>query len=235
MPVATQAEATAWAAEQEALTTLLAAEFATQAADLATLDPTTAAGLIRELSAEVVSEFGSAAALLSAEWYEELRPSGSFTATLANPDADKLQADLSWAMRDLFGEQADLAAALSRSIEVSDLAVTNAGRETVIENLRRDPLDARYARHASPTACAFCALLATAQATYRSEDTAGIKPHRKCHCIAVPVWPGQQVEEAPYVADWRSTYYEARNQASLEGPVNSKTILKQMRLLGGLR
>lgn len=233
--MATQAEATAWAAEQEALTTLLAAEFATQATDLATLDPATAAGLIRELSAEIVTEFGQAASLLSAEWYEDLRPSGNFTATLLAPDIDKLQNDLSWAMRDLFAEQNDLAAALLRSIEVSDLAVTNAGRGTVIQNLRRDPLDARYARHASPNACAFCALLATRQAVYRSEDTAGVEAHRSCHCIAVPVWPGDEMEEAAYVADWRDTYYEARNQASLEGPVNTKTILKQMRLLGGLR
>lgn len=233
--MATQAEVSAWASEQQALTVLAANEFASQATDLAILDPSTAAGLIRELSAEIATEFGRATSLLSAEWYEDLRPVGGFDAVLLDPDLDKLQRDLSWAMRDLFAEQEDLASALLRSAEVADLAVTDAGRGTVIENARRDPLDARYARHASATACAFCALLATRQAVYRSEDTAGVEAHRNCHCLAVPVWPGQEVEEAAYVADWRDTYYEARNQASLEGPVNTKTILKQMRLLGGLR
>lgn len=229
--MASQAEVSAWAAEAEALTTLVAAEFASQAADLAAIDPAVAAGLIRELASEVALEFGRANALLSAEWYEDLRPDGPFDATLLEPDIDKLQDDLSWAMRDLFAEEADAAAAASRASEVTDLAVSNAGRGTVIQNMRRDPLAVRYARHASATACAFCAMLATRQATYRSEESAGVDAHRKCHCIAVPVWPGQVVEEAPYVAAWRDAYYESRKAAGGD----TKAILAEMRQRAGLR
>lgn len=226
-----QSEASAWAAEADALTVLAAAEFASQAADLADINPTVAAGLIRDLAAELAAEYGRASSLLSAEWYEELRPSGTFTATLLEPDIDKLQNDLSWAMRDLFAEEADAAAAVSRSAEVTDLAVRNAGRGTILTNMRRDPLDVRYARHASATACAFCALLATRQATYRSEETAGIEAHRSDHCIAVPVWPGQEVEEAPYVAAWRDAYYESREAVGGD----TKAILAEMRQRAGLR
>lgn len=228
--MASQAEVSTWAAEQEALTALVAAEFAGQAADLAVLDPSVAAGLIRDLSAEVAREFGQASSLLAAEWYEDLRP-GPFDAVLVDADLDRLQTDLGWAMRDLFAEVEDVAKALSLSAEVTDLAVTNAGRGTIIENLRRDPLDARYVRHASATACAFCAMLAIRQAVYRSEDTAGVEAHRSCHCIAVPVWPGEAVEEAPYVSTWRDAYYESREAAGGD----TKAILAEMRQRAGLR
>lgn len=230
--MATQAEVTAWAAEVEALTTLVAAEFAAQAADLAILDPATAAGLIRELSAQLAEEYGRVSALLSAEWYEDLRPGGGFDAILLDPDIDKLQADLGWAMRDLFGKESEFEKALSLSEQVTDLAVTNAGRGTVIVNARRDPLDVRYARHASANACAFCAMLAGRQAVYRTEQTAGADAHRKCHCTVVPVWPGQVVEEAPYVARFRDDYTAAREAAKRRGDASTKAILAEMRTLG---
>jgi hypothetical protein len=231
-PVATQAEVSAWAAEQEALTTLVAAEFASQAADLVVLDPAVAAGLIRELSAEIADEFGRAASLLAAEWYEDLRPTPGFDATLLDPDIDKLQVDLGWAMRDLFAEEPDFSSALSLSEQVTDLSVTNTGRGTVITNARRDPLEVRYTRHASANACAFCAMLASRQAVYRSEDSAGVDAHRKCHCTVVPVWPGQAVEEAPYVAQFRDDYYAAKDAARAQGNRSTKAILAEMRLLG---
>lgn len=229
--MASQAEVSSWAADQEALTTLVAAQFAEQAADLATLDPAVAAGLLRDLAAEVAREYGAAASLLAAEWYEDLRPSGGFNATLVTPDLDRLQADLSWAMRPLFAEEPAPVEAVSLSSEVTDLAVTNAARGTVITNMRRDPLSVRYARHASANACAFCAMLAGRQAVYRSAETAGVDAHRKCHCIAVPVWAGQEVEEAPYVAGWRDAYYESRAAAGGD----TKAILAEMRRRTGLR
>lgn len=230
--MATQAEVTAWAAEQEALTALVAAEFASQASDLVALDPAVAAGLIRELSAEIADEFGRVSSLLSAEWYEDLRPTTGFDAILLDPDIDKLQTDLGWAMRDLFAEIPDAEKALSLSEQVTDLAVANAGRGTIITNARRDPLEVRYTRHASANACAFCAMLASRQAVYRSEETAGEEVHRKCHCTFVPVWPGQEVEEAPYVAQFRDDYYSARDAARAQGKRSTKAILAEMRLLG---
>lgn len=230
--MATQAEVSTWAAEADALTTLVLAEFAAQASDLLVLAPSTAAGLIRDLAGDVATEFGSAASLLSAEWYDDLRPDASFAASLVDPDLDRLQNDLSWALRDLFAEVEDRAKAITLAAEVTDLAVANAGRNTIIENARRDPLEVRYARHASANACAFCAVLATRQAVYRSEDSAGIQAHRDCHCIAVPVWPGQSVEEAPYVAQFRDDYYAARSTATSQGASGTKAILAEMRLLG---
>lgn len=230
--MATQAEVSTWSADADSLTTLVAAEFAGQAANLADLNPTVAAGLLRELAAEVANEYGQAASLLAAEWYEDLRPGSNFDARVIDVDIDKLQNDMTWAMRDLFADFAEYEKALNLSSQVTDLAVSNAGRGTILTNMRRDPLEVRYSRHASATACAFCAMLASRQAVYRSEDTAGADAHRGDHCIAVPVWPGQEVEEAPYVAQFRDDYYSARKAAVRRGDTSTKAILAEMRALG---
>lgn len=43
----------------------------------------------------------------------------------------------------------------------------------------------------------------------RGTQSLGDKYHDHCHCTSVPVWPGQEYEEAPYVAGWREQYAEA--------------------------
>lgn len=229
MPTASEVEDAA--ADVNALTVILAAEFASEVTNLAGVPPTEAAGLLRDLAAELADEFGHAASLVMAEWYETVRPEPGFDATLVEPDTEALQRNLSWSVRDLFAEEPDIEAAASKSAGVTDLAVTDTARQTVIQNARRDPLDVRYARHASANACAFCAMLATRQATYRAEDSAGFKSHRNCHCIAVPVWPGETLEEPPYVASWRETYHQARK----ESDGSTTAILAAMRRIGDLR
>lgn len=234
--MATLAETQAAAAELDALWAILAADFAAETAGLVTLSPTEVAGLLRDLAAEFAEEYGAVASLLMADWYETLRPgSDGFDTVLVSPDLDALQRNIGWAATPLFEERVDAPAALSRTEEVVELAASDAARLTIITNARRDPLDVRYARYASATACAFCAMLATRQATYRSEDSAGFKAHRSCHCIAVPVWPGDVAEEAPYVAEWRDVYHEARSTAKVSGDTSTKATLAQMRRIGGLR
>lgn len=234
--MATAVEAQAASADLDALTAVLAAEFAREAAPIPGIDPVEAAGLLRDLAAELVDSYGRAASLIAAEWYEDLRPSGGFDPVILFPDLDALQRDMNWALKDLIAkEQADYESAIRHSIEVADLATMDTARRTTVENLRRDPLDVRYMRHASASACAFCAMLASRQAVYRSSDAAGVAAHRKCHCIPVPVWPGDDAEEAPYVANWRDTYYAARKAAKREGDVSTSAILAHMRRIGGLR
>ena len=43
----------------------------------------------------------------------------------------------------------------------------------------------------------------------RGTQRLGDKYHDHCHCVSVPVWPGQSFEEAPYVKQWREQYSEA--------------------------
>jgi hypothetical protein len=64
----------------------------------------------------------------------------------------------------------------------------------------------------------------------------GEKFHDNCKCIAVAVFPGDTLEEAPYVAQWREDYAAAR--ADVEGPngvAQLKDILAHMRENTGAR
>ena len=50
----------------------------------------------------------------------------------------------------------------------------------------------------------------------------GEKYHDDCRCTAVPVWPGERYEEAPYVKKWREAYSDAPSG-------DTKEILASMR------
>lgn len=194
--------------------------------------PDLTAGLARQAMTELVSGYGLAAGALGADFYDNLRAEaaigGTFAARVAVPDPEAVQNITGWALAPLFApEKPDDEAALSRLSGGLQLLVADADRQTVITNTRTDPADVRYARHASANACAFCAMTATRGAVYRSEESAGDKYHRSCHCIAVPVWPGQEVPEAPYVSKWRESYYAATEK--LGGASDTKAILALMR------
>jgi hypothetical protein len=152
--------------------------------------------------------------------------------------------------------------ALARIGNVLELLVGNQYRDTIAISAADDPMEGiRYARHASANACAFCRLMATRGAAYHTEESAvtvvgevdpddiaqrirgprgsrgeGEKFHDNCKCIAIPVFPGDTLEEAPYVAQWREDYAAAR--ADVEGPngvAQLKDILAHMRENTGAR
>lgn len=231
------------------LVTLAQAELVKLWRALVGADPRDAAAEVRLFIADASAAYGLAAGGMAADWYDELRAaagvSGAYLATTAGtPSPETVQATLGWGLAPLFPAPTDpylmgpepapdFDAALSRLSGGLQRLVAGADRSTILTNTRRDPTAVRFARHASANACAFCAVMATRGAVYRSEDTAGDKYHTNCHCVAVPVWPGQEVEEAPYVADWRNAYYDATKE--LGGARDLKAILAQMRETANLR
>lgn len=180
-----------------------------------TIGPDDLAEMQRALSAalpELVATYGAAAAALAADWYDELReeaaPRGRmFRAIPAElPDEGRTDSLAGWATA-----TTDLGLVLSRLSGGLQRIVADADRRTVEESARRDPAKARWARHASANACAFCALLATRGAVYHSEKTAGMgaRYHDHCHCVAVPVWGNEEYEPPPYVATWMQAYKDS--------------------------
>ena len=121
--------------------------------------------------------------------------------------------------------------------------VFDASRQTVIVNAAHEP-GTRYARYASPTACAFCRMLATrtteADGLYFSKQSAtrvvgrggrprgtqaiGDRFHDNCKCVAVAIRPGDTYEPPEFVAKWDKEYKAA---AANGGGV--KAILREMR------
>ncbi|WP_461169275.1 VG15 protein [Arthrobacter sp. Z1-15] len=163
----------------------------------------------------LVTEYGQAAAALAMEWYEQLRfesgVSGSFAAATVLASAitpERIEAKVRYAAGHLFDRTyevedegrlivvrapANPAKALASLTGATDKYVKQHGRETVAWNAQRE--GARYAR--IPTGaktCSFCLLLASRDAVYLSEKSAGSKKygadnefHGFCDCEILPI------------------------------------------------
>lgn len=202
-------------------------------------DPAVLAALIREFVPELIDTYQPVSAEVAASFYDETRSAANVTvpyaATLADPpNSDAVQNRLSWAVAPLFrrdtaGAQViDLDAALSRTVSEVQLEVATGARDTIETNVSEDRGRPRFARHASANACAFCALMATRGAVYR---TVGNKFHAHCHCVSYPVFPGEDDESAPYVVGWEKAYRDARRAARKAGePPDLKNVLRYMRV-----
>ena len=183
----------------------------------------------------LITPYLAAAGDLTAQWYDEqpttTRGFRAAAATLA--PVGQLAISGRWALT-----QSNPVAALQGS---STRAVFNSSRRTVLSNVERES-GARWARHASANACAFCRMLATRTGVgkgslytsktaavrtgttkrKRGKRSAGDKYHDHCHCIAVPVRPGDSYEPAPYVQQWTEDYRAAVRGASKDGEVGPR-------------
>lgn len=130
-----------------------------------------------EIVPAVADKYGLAAGTLAADWYEEMRSAagarGRFAALPAElPDESRYEALVRWGVSPLFNETPDTA--LSQSLVLGGIQriIADAHRDTVIGSVAADQSATGYARHASANACAFCALLATRGAVYKTEESA---------------------------------------------------------------
>ncbi|MBF6189433.1 VG15 protein [Nocardia farcinica] len=114
----------------------------------------------------LVEPFAAAAAEAAAAWYDDT-PSTTLYVPEPGPlpVALALQESATWALG------ADGIEGLSRLQGTTQRAVFDAARDTVLHNIESEP-GARWARHASANACAFCAMMATRGAVYTSKAAA---------------------------------------------------------------
>lgn len=196
---------------------------------LGTEDPFKLKVALMEFMPDLVATYGSAAAGLAADRYDELRAdsvaSGSFRAVMADalPD-DDVRAATGWALGPAFSKDQDLSASLTMLVDVGQKLVRQQARDTVAASVRRDPAGARYARvPTGKTTCAFCLVLASAGAVYGSKKTAGgvkgTEYHTKCDCEAEPVWSPRDMERLKKDSDYDpkalyNSYKVARQQAA---------------------
>lgn len=136
----------------------------------------------------LIEVYGSAAAALAADWYDDRRAeaavSGSFTAIPAEI-TDTGGVELAgWGVGPLFQAEPDWAAARAQIFGGLQRRVTNAGRSTVMESSVADPRAAGW-RRIGAGGCGFCQMLIGRGAVYR-ETTADFKSHDHCRCAAVP-------------------------------------------------
>lgn len=175
----------------------------------------------------LVDQYGAASSSLAADYYEAervaARVTGRFTVPLLDPPPDgKVDNSLRWATKDLWPRDPDdpqttdaqrqpidvrLEQAEKKAEAVAQKLVTDQGRGTVREAVRRDPQATAWARSAALGACSFCKLLAVRGAVYKQE-TVDFRAHDGCHCGVVPVFKGQRFELSDHAREWERLYRE---------------------------
>ena len=148
-------------------------------------------GLMRVLP-ELVDMYGSAAATLGADWYDEMRAAakvkGRFRAIPAElPDQGRTDALARWGVTPLFQAESDFASALTLVAGGLQRIVSNADRESVTGSSVADPRAQGWQRVGSGASCEFCSMLIDRGDVY-SEASADFLTHDHCNCGAEPVF-----------------------------------------------
>lgn len=181
------------------------------------------AAFIQDAFPDVAQAYSGVAADMAVEWYEVGAPDLTYRATPASPPpAVALRDSAAWALG-ATGETA-----LDRMAGTLQRAVFAGARETIMQNAAAEP-GARWARHASANACAFCRMMAIrsldntfygsrAQAQRRGRGQTEDKYHDFCHCSPIEIRSGQTYTPPPYVEEWNEQYKTARKEAESGDP-----------------
>ena len=150
---------------------------------------------LREVLPRLVAIYGSAAATLGADWYDELRDAatvkGRFRAIPADlPGDDRTDALARWAVSPLFKAEPDFDSALTLVSGGLQRIIADADRGSITGSSLADPHAAGWQRLGGG-GCAFCAMLVERGAVY-SEATADFASHDHCRCTAVPIFKGAE-------------------------------------------
>lgn len=201
-------------AQNEAIVRLATRDLAAFWSTLDLSRPETARNALLRFTPVLVDQYGQAAASIAADWYEDVRAAERvrvpYRARVAEPvAAEVVQARTRFGAGHLFTEspevtQTFLASALTKY-------VLQPGRDTIVENARRDPAAAGWHRETRPSAtyaigCDFCRMLAGRGAVYK-QATARFAAHGDCHCVAVPSWDSNapEVDAMVYTASERTS------------------------------
>jgi len=166
----------------------------------------------------LTDQYGSVAATMAADWYDELRAdsgaAGRFRA-LAAPSVPTEAVEAK--VRHLAGQlwTPDPAAMLGGLLVAVDKYVKQPGRNTMASNARREGV--RWAR--VPTGkktCAWCLILASRDAVYSSKQAAGgdgHKFHGACDCVATRIAKASDYPDGYLPDDYYEMYQAARDEA----------------------
>lgn len=179
--------------------------------------------LVRDALADalpgLVEQYGSAAATLGADWYDEMRElagvPGRFRAVpISAPPVERLDVMVGVVTRPLFPREQTVESEggerVTQTIPPDPLTaktlldgaaqrlVADMDRDTVRGSLILDPQARGWARQTTGLSCPFCVMLAGRGSVYAAE-TANFASHDNCDCLAVPVFGGDPRPVKPYV------------------------------------
>lgn len=175
------------------------------AADLRSLwsqvsDAVEAREALQDIMPALIRTYGSAAATVAADWYDDLRSelnvAGRFFAIPAEPDLDATDITARWAVGPLFQEDSDWRRAQVLAEGALQRRIANASRGTVMTSSIEDP-KARGWQRAGSGECAFCRMLIDRGTVYTS-STVDFGSHTHCNCHAVAAFDGRTKPVKPY-------------------------------------
>lgn len=162
---------------------------------------------LNDILPALIQTYGSAAATLAANWYDEQRrkheATGRFEAVPAELGTTGAEALAGWGVAPLFSATPDWQAAQTLIAGGLQRRIANAARDTVTRSSVRDHSTVGWQRMGAG-ACAFCLMLIDRGAVY-SEATADFASHDHCNCQAVPIFKGAEpIDVKPYVRSTRN-------------------------------
>lgn len=156
---------------------------------------------LRDLLPEIVAIYGTAAATLAADWYDDLRDKvgakGRFTAIPAEVTDPGTQALIGWAVHEAQSYES-LKSLVDGGVQ---RRIANYPRLTVTRSSVADPA-ARGWQRTGVGGCAFCQMLISRGAVY-SKETVDFASHDHCNCGAVPAFGGEPLPVKPYTPSAR--------------------------------
>jgi hypothetical protein len=166
---------------------------------------------------QIAEKYGSAAAALAADFYDDLREgivrTGSrFTPRLAEvPGPERFDSLAGWGIGPLFGVPEPVKA-LHKVTGGLQLIVGDVYRQTIMESAIADPAARGWQRVADGKACGFCRMLESRGAVY-SEAGVDFGAHDHCGCSAEPAFAGEPAPVKPYRPSSRQVSDEDRARA----------------------
>ena len=159
----------------------------------------------------IADKYGSAAAALSADWYDDMRfeagVGGRFRAVPAQlPTLERFEKLAVWAIDPLFrlndeGEPAPDAMDLVRSKVNGGIqrVVMDQSRLTIVNSTQIDPDAKGWKRIGVGHNCDFCNMLISRGAVYSGSGVT-FRSHDRCNCSAAPTWDEnvRLVTDEPY-------------------------------------
>lgn len=190
-------------------------------------DPDVLRDPLAAVLAEVAEKYGTAAATLAADFYDDIREDvvkagARFTPKLAQtPGPERFKSLAGWGIGPLFGGDPDPTTALHKLNGGLTLVVNNVYRETIMESSIADPAARGWQRVADGNACGFCQMLEGRGAVY-SESSADFASHDHCGCSAEPAFEGEPIPVQPYTPSERrvSDVDRARTRAWIKAHPN---------------
>lgn len=170
---------------------------------------------------ELTARYGEAAAVVAADFYDDLREAEpvrpGFRARMADPvPAEAVQQRTRFGAQHLFTDAPDQTLVFLASAATK--YVLRPGWDTLTESAKADPAAVGWHRETRPGACDFCRMLAGRGGVYK-ESTVRFAAHDDCGCVAVPSWDASapEVDVMAYVASERTsrmtpTQREAHNE-----------------------